>query len=230
MNEFRVEHYADFGSSEPWVARLMIGLPELIGAIPAFARLRTEFTNELGEVFESLGMAFAEMRTLRRQAGEGASVIDSTRAYETLYGHLWRAFNDRFPSVMKVLGLDIGFTYKKDPQFEKAARRLLARRPELADLVGLMRRDRADFQNRLAEYRNTYLEHRSRRIDPRLLADFHHPGSAENMFENVWQAIEDYVVLYTSANLPRGLHVAEIPEDQRDATRPTRFVLAVEDL
>ncbi len=230
MKDFVVEHYADFGTKEPWVARLMLGLQELVFMVPAFVETRDDFMNELGEVFESLGMAFEELRTLRKRVAEGASVLALTKSYETLYGHLWQAYRDRFPAVMRALGLDIGFTHKNDAQFEKGATRLLARRPELADLVDLMRRDRADFQNRLAEYRNTYLEHRKRRVDPKLLADFHHPGSAENTFENVWRAIEDYVVLYVIANLPPAIHAVEIPEEERDPTRPTRFRFAIEGL
>lgn len=230
MKGFVVERYADFGSGEPWVARLMLGLQELVFVVPAFAGSRDEFMNELGEVFEALGMAFEELRALRKQVAEGAAVIVVTKTYETLYGHLWRTFRDRFPAVMNAIGLDIGFTYKNDAQFEKGASQLLARRPELNDLVDLMRRDRADFQNRLADYRNAYLEHRKRKVDPKLLEDFHHPGSAENAFENVWQAMEDYVVLYVIANLPTGFHVVEIPNEERDSTRPTRYRLAVEGL
>ena len=51
--------------------------------------------------------------------------------------------------------------------------KLVAARPELADIVELMRRDRSEFQNRLGEYRNTYLEHRDERPDPKMLADVH---------------------------------------------------------
>lgn len=230
MGDFVVERYADFGTGEPWVARLMLGLQELVFAVPAFAETRQDFMNELGEVFEALGMAFQELRTLATKLADGAPALEVTQSYETLYGHLWRAHRDRFPAAMRALGLDIGFYHRKDAEFERGATRLRAARSELADLVDLMGRDRADFQNRLAEYRNKYLEHRRRRVDPKLLADFHHPGSALNTFENVWHAMEDYVVLYVKANLPPGFHVVEIPDEERDPTRPTRFRLAVEGL
>ncbi len=68
MDEFKVEHYANFGTGEPWVARLVLGLQELVYAVPAFGATRDAFMNELGEVFESLGMAFEELRSLRKQA------------------------------------------------------------------------------------------------------------------------------------------------------------------
>lgn len=227
---FVVEPYADFGTSEPWVTRVMLGLPELVFAVPAFVDTRDEFRNELGEVFESLGMAFQELRKLPMKLTEEMPVLELTQSYETIYTHLWRAHHDRFPAAMQALGLSISFYHRKDTEFERGAARLLAARPELFDLVDLMRRDRDDFQNRFAEYRNKYLEHRKRRPDPKLLADFHHPGSTAVTFENVWHAMEDYVVLYAKANLPSGLHLVEIPEEERDATRPLRFRLAVEGL
>jgi hypothetical protein len=47
------------------------------------------------------------------------------------------------------------------------------------------------------------------------------------MFENVWQAIEEYVALYVIANLPPGIQLIEVPDDQRDPSRPTRFRFAL---
>jgi hypothetical protein len=43
------------------------------------------------------------------------------------------------------------------------------------------------------------------------------------MFESVWEAIEDYVVLFTIANLPPALRIIEISGPQRDPARPIRF-------
>jgi hypothetical protein len=98
-----------------------------------------------------------------------------------LYGYLWTAYKDRFQAAMKPLGLDIGFLYQKDAAFEKRAAELVADRPELSDLVDLMRRDRQEFQKALASYRNTHLEHRTGDPDPRV-ASFHRLDSAETMF------------------------------------------------
>ncbi len=225
---FVVEHYADFGTSEPWVTRLMLGLPEIVFVVPAFVDTREKFLLEIGEVFEVLGMAFEKLRTLRRYGAEGAPVIETNEAFEALYGHLWRAHHDRFPSAMRVLGLDIDFLYGNDKKFERGARRLLAQRPELGDLVELMRRDRAEFESRFAAYRNKYLEHRKGRANLQLRDEFHRLESAELMFENVWQAMEDYVVLCAKVHMPPGIQVIEIPENERDPARPMRFRLAME--
>jgi hypothetical protein len=222
MDDYKVELYANFGTGEPWVARLMLGLQELVYAVPALGGTRDEFMNEMGEVFESLGMAFEEVRELRKRTAEGAPALDLARSYASLYGYLWQAYKDRFQSAMKALGLDIGFLFQRDYGFEKGAAALVEAQPELSDLMGLMRKDRNEFQKALAWYRNTHLEHRTGPPDPRV-ASYHQLESAENMFENVWEAIEDYVALYVIAKLPPIIRLIEIPEEQRDPIRPTRF-------
>jgi hypothetical protein len=222
MEDFKIELYANFGTGEPWVARLMLGLKDLVYAVPAFGETRDEFMHEMGEVFESLGMAFEELRSLRKQTAEGAPALDVARSYASLFGYLWQAYKDRFQAAMKALGLDIGFLFQKDAAFERRAAELVAERPALSELVGLMRRDRQEFQKALAWYRNTHLEHRTGDPDPRV-ASFHQLESAKNMFENVWQAIEDYVAHYTIANLPPMLQIVEISESERDPICPKRF-------
>jgi hypothetical protein len=230
MSDLRVEHYADFGSSEPWAARLGIGIPELVRAVPAFGKTREEFLLDFGDVIVALGGAFTDLVRLRALTAAGGPALDIERGYENLYGGLWQAYKDRFPRAMKTLGLDIGFLFQKDAAYERGSAELEAERPELADLLKLMRADREQFQLGLARYRNDYIEHRSTdeaQIEA-LRNDFHRLDSAENTFENVWQAIEDHVALYVIASLPAGIHVIPIPEEQRDPARPTRFQFAVD--
>ncbi len=69
---------------------------------------------------------------------------------------------------MRALGFDIGFLFQKDDAFEKGASAFVEQHPQLADLVEMMRRDRADFQKRVGEYRNDYIEHR-KDVDPKLV-------------------------------------------------------------
>ena len=227
MSEFKVEKYADFGTSDPWVARIMMGLPRLVNAVPAFASRRDAFQTVLGETHEALGMAFNDLREIQRLVqDENVPALDRTKAYENLYGHLWQAYKDRFQKLMRALGYDIGFLFQKDAIFEKGAAEFLEQHPKLADLVEMMRRDRADFQKRLGEYRNDYLEHR-KDFDPKLVEALHRPDVAEAMFDNVWQAIEDNVALLVQSLLPPQFQLSEIPEAERDPGAPERFQFAM---
>lgn len=200
----------------------MIGLPDLVFAVPAFGQTRDDFMEELGHVFESLGMAFEELRDLQRRSAAGAPALDLNRSYANLYGLLWQAYKDRFQKAMRALGVNIGFLSQNDARFEEGAAALVERNPKLADLVDLMRNDRAEFQQALATYRNDYLEHRVPQVDPRLGA-FHRLDSAETTFTNVWQTIEDYVAITVKAHLPPALLLDEIPESERDPARQVRF-------
>jgi len=53
----------------PWVARLVLGLQELVYAVPAFGTTRDAFVHKLADVFDSLKTAFEELRSLRKRAG-----------------------------------------------------------------------------------------------------------------------------------------------------------------
>lgn len=85
----------------------MIGLPDLVFAVPAFGQTRDDFMEELGHVFESLGMAFEELRDLQRRSAAGAPALDLNRSYANLYGLLWQAYKDRFQKAMRALGVNI---------------------------------------------------------------------------------------------------------------------------
>jgi hypothetical protein len=222
----RVEHYADFGSGEPWVARSFLQLNDLVDAVPAFAGTRTAFKLALAEVFETLGMAFQSLRALRRLVEEGAPELEKEEAYARLYGFLWAAYKDRFQKALEELGYDFGFFWSKATTFEQGASELVAERPELASVVDLLRRYRADFHTPLAEYRNDYLEHR-KPPDPRMLESFHQLDAAEETFDDVWRAIEAIVAGIVVAGLPPSLVLLEIPPEKRNPARPERFQVGI---
>jgi hypothetical protein len=230
MEHYRVSHYAIFGTGEAWVARLMFGLRDLVFAIPAFGSTRDDFMAEMSEVLQAVGIAYQELGELRKRLSEGAAELDVARAFQNLYGSLARAIEDRFTAAMKALGFDIGFMFARDHVFERKAAHLLAERPALNELIELIREDRHVFLSDLAEYRDSYLEHRRKRPNRALLARLHRLDSAETTFANVWTAIEEYVALYAKAHLPPDFSLVEIPEAQRDPQLPKRFQIALDNV
>lgn len=222
---FDVRRYADFGTGEPWVARITLGLPDLINALPTTPELREAFQTALGHLHEALGMAFNDLREVRRLAADAeAPELDRAQAYAGLYGHLLQAYKDRFQALTLTIGCDIGFQFQTQRNFETGATRLLEEHPEVdPDLIEMIRQDRTDWQGALARYRNDHWEHR-KTIDPKLVAVFHRPDSAATIFENVWQAIEDIVVLFLLRPLaPPGIALVDVPEGDRDPAMPKRF-------
>jgi hypothetical protein len=228
MSGFEVERYADFGSGEPWVARVLLQWQGLVNAVPAFGETRDAFHLAQGEVFETLGMAFHSLGKLRDSIAKDAPVLEIEEGYAAVYGYLWQAYKDRFQKALLALGFDFGFFWDKDAKFEKGAEAMVAAHPELASLIDLMRHYRSTFHNALGYYRNTYLEHRdAAKVDPRMLVSFHRLDAAEATFTNVWRAIEAIVAELVATHLPDGFSLVEIPEVQRDPARPERFRIAV---
>ncbi len=219
----RIERYANFGTGEAWVSRVMLGLLTVLDATTVANR--DEVKEGLGVVFEALAEAFNHLRSLRELVARPDTPATELRAaYSSFYVHLWRACKDRFQkSVPPALGYDIGFLWGNDRTFEAGAAKFLAAHPEVdAGLVEMLRNDRREWQNDLALFRNEHLEHQ-RPVDPALLATFYRPDSAETAFENVWQAIEDITAQLLSAHLPLGVELVEIPENERDPIVPRRF-------
>jgi hypothetical protein len=219
----RIEPYANFGTGEVWVSRVMLGLLAVVDAttVPN----RDEVKEAIGAVFEALTAAFNDLRTLRDLVSRGDTpATEITAAYSGFYVHLWRAYKDRFQnSVPPVLGYDIGFLWGSDKTFESGATAFAAAHPEVdAGLLEMMRTDRRKWQNDLALFRNEHLEHQ-RPVDRELLARFYRSDSAETAFENVWHAIEDITVQLLVPYLPPGIALVEIPEDERDPVVPRRF-------
>ena len=219
----RIEPYANFGTGEVWVSRVMLGLLTVVDAttVPK----RDEVKEAIAVVFEALTAAFNDLRTLRELVGRGDTpATEITAAYSGFYVHLWRAYKDRFQkSVPPALGYDIGFLWGNEATFETGATAFAAAHPEVdPGLVAMMRKDRRDWQNDLALFRNEHLEHQ-RPVDRALLEKFYRLDSAETSFENVWQAIEDITVQLLIPYVPAGVELVEIPEDQRDPVVPQRF-------
>jgi hypothetical protein len=219
----RIELYANFGTGEVWVSRVMLGLLAVVDA--STVPNRDEVKEAIGLVFEALTAAFNDLRTLRELTSRGDTpATESAAAYSGFYVHLWRAYKDRFQkSVPPALGYDIGFLWGADKTFDAGATAFAAAHPEVdARLIEMMRNDRREWQNDLALFRNEHLEHQ-RPVDRELLARFYRPDSADTAFENVWQAIEDITVQLLVSYLPTGVELVEIPEEQRDPVVPRRF-------
>jgi tetratricopeptide (TPR) repeat protein len=220
-----VEHYANFGSGEPWVARVLLQWQSIVNAVPAFGVTRDEFHLAQGEVFQTLGLAFEALRKLREQVDRRTPVLELNESHASLYGNLWAAYKDRFQRAILTLEPELGFLWDKESKFETAGHAFVEGRPEYASLVELVRSYRANFQNALSTYRNTYLEHRAE-ADPQTLESFHRLDSAEDTFDKVWRAIEAITASVVVANLPTPLVLLEIPEVHRDPARPERFRIA----
>ena len=93
------------------------------------------------------------------------------------------------------------------------------------ELVSMMKKYRRDWQNGLADFRNNYLDHVGPGSKQEDFTQFYSLEAAEQMFHNVWVAIEEIVILLLAAKLLAGVGIYEIPEAARTSYIPLRFRL-----
>jgi hypothetical protein len=223
MSEYRVEHLANFGTGEAWVARIMLGLSTIVDATTLANR--AEIKQAIGLVFEGLVDAFNDLRELRRLEGDvSVPVTEGEGRYSSFYVHLWRAYKDRFQKGLpRALGYDLGFLWQSDEKFEAGGERFQRQHPEVdPHFIEMLRDDRAKWQQKLALFRNEHLEHKQP-LKPEFVGSFYTLAGAELAFENVWEAIEDISAILLMPHLAPGVLLAEIPEVERDPAAPKRF-------
>jgi hypothetical protein len=221
-NQFHKVHFADFGVSEPFVARLVIGLSEILQATPLVNR--DEIKGAIVELaMHSVGQAFLSLRELRAIAADpNVPHLTKTKAADEMYKCLWAAYKDRLQTAAKLIGFDIGFLYQNDSKFEEGCLEFMRKYPNVSsDLISRMRGYRSTWQPKLAAFRNDYTEHKT--LDARAIAEFHNLAFAERMFEHVWVAAEELLFFMIAAHLPRFFGYVEIPVSERDPIKPLRF-------
>jgi hypothetical protein len=225
MTDFQVEHLADFGSSEPWVARVMLGVGDIIGATPLNGR--DDVRDAFGEVFYALSDAFNDLRRLRDLVARRAPRSELDAAFSSFYVHLWRAYKDRFQKFVRTLGFDLGFLWMKAKDFNAIAPKFLAKHPDVdAAFIEMLINERMSWQDKFSVIRNEHLEHR-KALPANFVAAFYTLEQAELLFANAWQAMEDIAAVLLAMLLPQGVVLREVPEAERDPAIPKRFGFAM---
>jgi hypothetical protein len=201
---------------------MVLGLPEVLDG--TLYKNRDEIKEAiLSLTLECLFPAFVSLRELRKVASDNeAPTLTKIKNFDDMCKSLWSAYKDRMSTVVKLMGYDIGFLFQKTSLFQKGCDEFLKAHAEVnSELVAHMERQRLAWQNKLAQFRNDYLEHQTlKRQD---VTSFYSLQHAEILFENVWVAIEEMLVILMAANLPQMFRIRDIPESERQPNLPKRF-------
>lgn len=223
----QVKQVADWGANELWVARIQIGLPDLIRSLRV--RDQGEVLEHLLWMYQQIGDELTNAFIALRRIKKGDMLLyEEQKEYSNLYGHLWSAYKDRFQTFMKEFGYDVGFVFKKDEAFLKGLKSHCKKYELPSEFEESVVNDRANWQLKLADIRNDYNEHRKLPHDVDL--KYFKPEVADLFFNNVWQAIEDMVASHIKAEYSRTSKIVtiyEIPEEKRDSAVPVRFQLGL---
>lgn len=215
---------ANFGTNEPWVARLSLGVRDIAKKGLGYDQAKVDaFRDPWGNFDVKLGEAFTGLVELRRIADDPDTPLhDLNRSYIGFYSLLWAAFKDRLPKALLTLGYDIGFLFVKDTQFESRYVAFEAAHPTMdhVTLRKVIAQDKSLWQDRFADYRNHFIEHHEDGADEKGL---HSLQSAETMFKNVWKCAEDWTVAALKDQLVYPVILVYIPKEDRDPAKPEKF-------
>ncbi len=217
--------FADVGTEEPFVARVSLGLLEVLNATSY--QKRDEIKSAIwGLTRDCLMPAFISLRELRKIAGDPeVPILTKTKNFDDMCRSLWAAYRDRMKSAARLMGYDIGFLFDKDSLFEKGCEEFPKTHPLVnVELIGRMKLSRATWQRDLARFRNDYLEHQ--KLTQEEVAEFYSLPRAEALFERVWVSIEEILVILLAAGLHPSSCLREIPEAERNPANPLRFGFA----
>lgn len=222
-NEWKVTHFAGFGTSEEFVETFTGEILELVDASLIFGAEREAIKNAIMIlVTEGLMPAFEHLRKIRLSIANPVPEMNRRQLYEDFARVLWHAYKDLFPKAVLLLGFDIGFLFQKQADFEKGLAKFVSSHPSLIlDVPELLRRQRTNWQQALSSFRNDFLEHR--KADIADFADFYQPKTAEMLFGHAWRTMAELFPPFIEAHFAPTCSIMEIPMNERDPKRLRRW-------
>nr|AOS95229.1 hypothetical protein [uncultured bacterium] len=215
-NEWKVVHFANVGTSEEFIETFSGEILELVDGSLIFDEEREAVKNAIMTiVVEGLMPAFEHLKKIRASIITPLPELNRRQLYEDFARSLWHAYKDLFPKAALLLGFDIGFLFRQEPQFENGVTAFLNKFPSLIlDVPELLRRQRANWQQRLSSFRNDYLEHRKKDIAE--FADYYQPATAEMLFDHAWRTMAELFPAFIESRYPPTWSITEIPINERD--------------
>lgn len=225
MDKIKIEKVANFGAGEPFVARIVMGLPEVLEVTTHANKegikemIMEMFMNGLAPAFTSL----QKIKEIESGIKEKLS-MDLRKEYFSFYDRLWAAYKDRMQKVAVMLGYNVGFIFSKEENFELKANEFQKKYPEVrGELIEYIRKNRKSWQNAVVRFRNEYAQHQV--IFDKDVEELLSLKSSEICFRNCWTAIEMILMELICTKLYGWAGVQEIPESERNSSVPKRFII-----
>lgn len=219
---------ADFGTTEPFVARISFGLNDLLNGLDIEEAQKKKARDQIFEIFQELFNAFVSLRDIQNMESGKIEMllVNQRKAYQDFYGYCWASYKDRMQNLLRTLGFDIGFLFGEEKAFDEGAEKFTKLYPDIGEeFIKMVRGDRTSWQNAVCKIRNNYIEHKKDSVSEEEIKSYFNQKTAQLIFDNCWQAIEDNVVMYMSTKLINGIKIGLIPGNEIDKCCPKRFRL-----
>jgi hypothetical protein len=221
-----IRQMADFGTTEPFVARVSLGLTDLLSGLSISEAAKKEANDQIFEIFQELSHAFISLRDVNdMESGKKEMLlVNQKKAYQDFYSYCWTSYKDRMPKLLQILGIDIGFLFGNEKTFNVGAEKFKELYPDIGEeFIKMVGNDRASWQNTVSKIRNDYIEHKKGSVSDDVMKSYFNQKAAQLIFDNCWQAIEDIVVMCMSTKLFNGIKIGLIPEKEIDKSCPKKF-------
>ncbi|MGA8086421.1 MAG: hypothetical protein WCA10_03890 [Terracidiphilus sp.] len=160
-------------------------------------------------VLEGLLPAFDELRSIRLYKDKLLPVLNRKKHYENLARVLWHGYKDLWPKVAGLLGYNIGFVFQREANFNQGLEAFVAQNQSqlLLDVREFLTRQRTNWQQHLATFRNDFLEHRNAEVAA-TVDRFYDPKWADAVFIAVWRTIAELLSTFLESRFMPNVSIA----------------------
>lgn len=221
----RVTQIADWGTEEPWVARIEISLTSFIKNLDRDKDILDKMNDSIFYIGNELSGAFLSLRRVKKR---DLLKLEEDKEYKNLYNQLWTAYKDRLQTFMSLFGYDVGFIYRKDAEFKQGINKYFSVNKFRGNFKESIINDRYNWQNSLSRIRNDFNQHQKLHSDDVL--KYFNPNIAQIMFDNVWQAIEDIIIAHIDFDLSKSkshMQIYNIEEDRINKSMPEKYEIGL---
>lgn len=221
-HKWPVVKMADVGADEPFVQGILDLLP-IVDAGTIYEPERQQVKEAITSILmDGLMPAFLELQRIRASVGQDMPLMNRLQPYEDLSRKLWKSYKDLMEKAARSMGFKIGFLFGYQKKFCKGLKEFRRENPRVrVGFEEFLEKTREEWQNDLAKFRNTWLEHQ--RGDNRRFKKFYTPEDAEALFTLVWQTIVDIMPLLLELRLWEGWTLIERHPDDPGPIWGQRF-------
>jgi hypothetical protein len=221
-NTWPQQAFADVGTDDEFVRQLAVDFNEIMGASAIYGSRRDEINGAIMELLvDGLVPAYSHLRDIRHPSARGLGLLKRNQQIEDFTSALWRAYKTLLPKATNQLGYEIGFAFQGDSKFETGATAFNNAHPQYTEIPNYLRRQRVAWQNRLAVFRNDFIEHRNFERDE--FTDYYDPKAATKLFELVSTVIGELLLVFIAANLTPQAGIERVRPEDRDPVYPRCF-------
>jgi hypothetical protein len=220
--DWKVEKFADIDGEEMFI-RHVNELTEILNATSISGKQRDDVRGKLISILiDGLLPAFKELKEIVAAKSKDIPILDRRELYHDFYRKLWKAYKDLTQRAALEMGFNIGFLYQKPSEFRKGLDEFRIQNPKVrAELGTALEEVRESWQNDLATFRNTYLEHQN--SDASSYAKYYDPQYAAFLFDHVWNVIVDLLAVLLESKLFHDTKLAR-PDPIKTPNWRNRFI------